>query len=273
MLNKNGIEWKADKGGDVCEGEMLNVESGEKWKGICSMTDIKILKSVQVIENQIGGKIDELERLIKEDNIEKVKIPFPCGVIRKADYFRNELYFIDDYTLNTNVAYHLMLGDFYDWLFNRFNIGLTVKEMLIKQVICLYANIIEAISKYIVTKLRPIVLYDIKDISLVNKAIKYLRKFLISNELKAKIIETLKRVTEGQPGLNKSLTILEKNSIIGEELKKSIIKLWTLRNKEHLFNLKETEYQKYNEDLYENTLWIWEEFKKALQKAYKKGKL
>jgi hypothetical protein len=60
------------------------------------MTEIKYQK-------EIGRLFSEMEEYLRANNIEKVFIPFPYGILRTADYFRSELYFIDNYTFKTNI--------------------------------------------------------------------------------------------------------------------------------------------------------------------------
>ncbi len=107
---------------------------------------------VETMVEKISKKLQELENLLKDEGVEKVNIQFPRGVIRKANDFRNRLEFIDDDIFKTNVAYSLMLTDVYRWILNRFDIGLTAQEMLIKEGISLLGNIIEAILRHIVDK-------------------------------------------------------------------------------------------------------------------------
>ena len=178
-------------------------------------------------QKEIGRLFSEMEEYIRNNSIEKVSIRFPRGVLRKADDFRSELYFIDDSTFKTNIAYHLMLTDLYHWFLNRFDIGLTAQEMLIKAEFCLYGNICGAIAQC----------FD---------------KKLLNLE---------------QVGVKRALSALIKNGIIDEDLKKRIMDIWGQRNKEHILSLKEKEYDKYNLEKYDKTVFTWREFKKSLQKA------
>lgn len=107
-------------------------------------------KKIEILVEHISNKLQELEELMKKNNIEKVEIKFPRGFIRRADDFRNRLTFIRNDTLKTNIAYSLMLTDVYRWILNRFDIAITAQEMLIKEAISLLGNIIEAILKYLI---------------------------------------------------------------------------------------------------------------------------
>ena len=165
--------------------------------------------------------------MLKGNGIENVDIRFPRGVIRTANHFRNRLNFVTDYTLRTNLAYHLMLSDVYRWILNRFDIDLTAMEMLIKEGISLMGNIIEAVIKYTIRKLTG----------------------------KSKL------------GFSKACSILVEHNIISKEQKKALQEVWNMRCKEHILNLSDTEYGKYTLQHYNRTIQIWHDLEKTLQKA------
>lgn len=185
-------------------------------------------------QNQISNLFFKMEKYMRSNDIERVDIRFPRGILRTADYFRRELYFIDNPTFQSNLAYHLMLSDLYRWLLNRFDVKLTAQEMLIKEGICLFGNICGDISQY------------------------YGKKILNSNN---------------SVGVKKSLSLLKDNEIIDQDLKKKIEYLWGQRNKEHISSLKALEFNRYDLSKYNNAVDTWKEFKKALQKAKDNGKL
>lgn len=181
----------------------------------------------ELIEN-ISVDLQKLEELLYNSSTKKVNIRFPRKVIRTADYFRSRLVFISDDTLRTNIAYHLMLSDVYQWILNRFDIALTAKELLIKEGISLMGNIIEAIIVHIARN--------------------------ITSDSKDRI------------GFKKACTILVENKIITAELKRDLMWVWGMRCKEHLPNLKETEYKKYELEHYNKTIKIWHDFENQLKK-------
>lgn len=181
----------------------------------------------ELIEN-ISVELQKLEELLYNSSTKKVNIRFPRKVIRTADYFRSRLVFISDDTLRTNIAYHLMLSDVYQWILNRFDIALTAKELLIKEGISLMSNIIEAIIVHIARN--------------------------ITSDSKDRI------------GFKKACTILVENKIITAELKRDLMWVWGMRCKEHLPNLKETEYKKYELEHYNKTIKIWHDFENQLKK-------
>lgn len=55
-------------------------------------------------QNEIGRLFYELEVYIKRNDIERVDIRFPRGVLRTAQFFRDDLFFIEDYNFKTNLA-------------------------------------------------------------------------------------------------------------------------------------------------------------------------
>jgi len=134
-------------------------------------------------QNEIGRLFFELEGHIKRNDIERVDIRFPRGIIRTAKFFRSELSFINDNTFKTNLAYHLMLTDIYRWMLNRFDLRFTAQEMLIKEGICLMGRICGDISQY-------------------------MAKNLVNHE---------------KVGVNGSLSILKDNDIIDAELKTDLL--------------------------------------------------
>lgn len=99
-------------------------------------------------QNEIGRLFYELEVYIKRNDIERVDIRFPRGVLRTAQFFRDDLFFIEDYNFKTNLAYHLMLTDIYRWILNRFDLRFTAQEMLIKEGVSLIGGICGDISQY-----------------------------------------------------------------------------------------------------------------------------
>lgn len=181
----------------------------------------------KLIEN-ISAELQDLEKLLHDSSPKRVDIRFPRKVIRTAEYFRTRLGFINDDTLKTNIAYHLMLSDVYRWILNRFDIALTAKELLIKEGISLIGNIIEAIITHIARNITS-----------------------NSNE---------------RIGFKKACTILVENKIITDELKKDLLWVWGMRCKEHLLNLKETEYKKYELKHYNNAIRIWHNFENQLKR-------
>ncbi|MBM4240070.1 MAG: hypothetical protein FJ150_00055 [Euryarchaeota archaeon] len=185
-------------------------------------------------EKRISELLCKLQECFPNNGKQRTNIEFPRGILRTANDFRNELNFIENKVFKTNLAYHLMLTDFYSWFLNRFNIKLTAKEMIIKEGICLYGNICGSIAEY----------------------------------FGKKILDRKDRV-----GVKKSLTELVNLKIIDNDLKKEIRYLWGQRNKEHLLSLKVTEYNVYSIDKYNKAVLTWQNFRNALKKAKNEGKI
>jgi len=119
------------------------------------MDDIQeIFDKAYDLSDKISKDLKELEELIWKNYQLPIdaKINFPQGVLRRAENIRIFLPFINDGVLKTNLSYHLMLADFYDWFLNRFDISLTGQEMLIKDAICLYGNLCAAVVKALAEK-------------------------------------------------------------------------------------------------------------------------
>ena len=78
---------------------------------------------------EVGTKLWNIDMAIEQGIKTDKKIFFHPGIIKTAYAHRNEVWFIDDYILKSNIAYELMILDFYDWFLNRWgdrNFGTTV---------------------------------------------------------------------------------------------------------------------------------------------------
>jgi hypothetical protein len=192
------------------------------------------IEYIEYIVNQISNLFQELEYQIEKNKLEKVEIDFPKGVIRTADFYRSRLTFISDEVLKTNIAYHLMLSDVYRWILNRFKIYLVAKEMLIKEGISLFGNILEAVLLHTAKLLKP---------------------------------------DEEKIRFYRACTILVEEGIISKEMKKELEWVWSMRCKEHLASLPEREYGKYKLEDYNRTVLIWQSLEEKLRDAKQHGKI
>jgi len=185
---------------------------------------------------RIGDELQQLEEILQNGVQVNGRIKFPWGVIGTADHYRNILFFVHDYVLRSNLAYTLMLIDVYRWLLDRFDIKGTAREMLIKELISLLGNMMEAVLKYVV--------YELGD----------------------------REKTETQSvGVKRACSILIEHRIISQDDKKNLVWLWSMRNKEHLFTLADKEFQQYNDEHYQQALQIWGNLVEALQNASRDG--
>ncbi|HOJ19658.1 MAG TPA: hypothetical protein PLT92_13935 [Ignavibacteriaceae bacterium] len=107
---------------------------------------------------EISGKLQEFEKILKDNGIDSPfknyklenneKIQLPWGYIRTAEYFRRKyhLYKLLDYKfLRNNIAYAFQATDFYNYLLNRFYIGLSVGKIFYKSAIINNFSIFEGI--------------------------------------------------------------------------------------------------------------------------------
>lgn len=92
--------------------------------------------------------IQEMQNYLGERNTEDGKIRFPYGFIRTAKHFRARVSFLDDHTLQSNIAYTLILSDVLRWALNRMHVIGTAREMLAKQIICVMGGIAESTTKH-----------------------------------------------------------------------------------------------------------------------------
>ncbi|EQB12329.1 hypothetical protein RLDS_19470 [Sphingobium lactosutens DS20] len=76
----------------------------------------------------------------------KAKIRFPTGVLRTAAYHRQELKFIPDSRIRTNLSYACMTHDVFRWLIARTTIAGQARDMVVKEAICLTGSVCEAMT-------------------------------------------------------------------------------------------------------------------------------
>lgn len=97
---------------------------------------------------KVSALIQEMQNYLGERNAEEGKIRFPYGFIRTANHFRRRVDFLDDHTLQSNIAYTLILSDVLRWALNRMHVVGTAKEMLAKQIICVMGGVAESTTKH-----------------------------------------------------------------------------------------------------------------------------
>ena len=94
---------------------------------------------LQEVNNALGPEENELEKL------RHMKLRFPRGYIRTAEYFRFRLACVKDETTKSNIAYQLMLSDVFSWLLNRTDVFGPTKGMIIKYEIAIMSSIAETL--------------------------------------------------------------------------------------------------------------------------------
>lgn len=99
------------------------------------ISQINIL--LQEVSSFLGPNRSQLEG--------ELKMNFPYGYLRTASQFRELLSFLPEDHVRSNIAYHLILSDFYTWLVHRTNVQGTLQEMIIKNEIVIMASICETI--------------------------------------------------------------------------------------------------------------------------------
>jgi len=196
------------------------------------MDEKEYLEQVYPITQQIGNSLQDLENFLSQNNFDfpQIKIPFPLGILGKVEDFMNELSFLSDKILKRNLAYHLLLADFYKWFLDRFNILFTGQEMLIKEAIGLYGRICAAIVANISG--RKGFMPGVKDISknrIIDDRLKEDLEWLWNTRCKEHI-ENLKEVEYEKY----SLENFEKAILIWERLKQFLQK--STQNKKGLIH-------------------------------------
>lgn len=118
------------------------------------MTKEKIIKN----NEQISALLCENEKLLRGEGLDLpnenfvvgdwYKIKIPSGYIRNTTYFY-EKYHLDNivkkWQVRANIAYSFQLSDFYNYLFNRFNIWGSVVIIFYKNAIINLVSIFEAL--------------------------------------------------------------------------------------------------------------------------------
>lgn len=97
---------------------------------------------------KVSALVQEMQNYLGDRNIDEGKIRFPYGFIRTAGHFRGRVAFLNDYTLQSNIAYTLILADVLRWTLNRMDVVGTAKEMLAKQIICIMGGLVESTTKH-----------------------------------------------------------------------------------------------------------------------------
>ena len=97
---------------------------------------------------KVSALVQEMQNYLGERNAEEGKIRFPYGFIRTANHFRGRVAFLEDHTLQSNIAYTLILSDVLRWALNRMHVVGTAKEMLAKQIICVMGGVAESTTKH-----------------------------------------------------------------------------------------------------------------------------
>lgn len=201
-------------------------------------------------------------------------IKFPGGVITQANVYRDKLPFISNDKegdiLKTNISYTLMITDVYQWMLRRFWFWGVVKEMIIKNLICLLGNVVESVCKYICEKC------DLAK-SINDDDLRKIKKF-VEEELEDKYTEDnikgyLGNLPNRDVGLRKGLNLLEDERIIDGEIKEKTLRIWGIRCKEHLSTLREKEFEEYNEELLTKEVRNFKDFMNSICKAYRSGKM
>ena len=104
-------------------------------------------ESISHLVARIGADLQALEKRITPDEAKKHKVRFPRGVLRTAQNFRSRFWFIRDGNLKRNIAYTLILSDFYRWVLNRTDLNGIAQEMMIKEGVCLVGSVCESVTR------------------------------------------------------------------------------------------------------------------------------
>lgn len=101
-------------------------------------------EQLQAASEKVTVLVQEMQNYLGERNAEQGRFRFPSGFIRSAQHFRKSVDFLNDHTLQSNLAYTLILLDILRWVLNRMFVVGTAKEMLAKQIICVLGGVVES---------------------------------------------------------------------------------------------------------------------------------
>ena len=198
------------------------------------------VESIDVIRDrmeQVSGLMQQIEDSIQEPDVAKelvtlgIKIRFPRGVITTARQFRSILRCFDR-TTRRNIGYALQLVDVLCWLLNRFDIGLSAKDMIVKVSLITLASVAEAM------------IYDWLNYHCqTNPQLKPNKKF------------------------NKNIDKLYKHGIISADLKDRLHDLRKKRDNIHLHRLSDWELGKYDIKNHNEALKALHDLKEVLYNA------
>lgn len=159
------------------------------------------------IVGEINERIQAVHDYLGPTNHENARIRFPRGYLRSCATHRSKYSFLNDKTLQSNIAYAKMTTDIFRWLLNRTDISLTAREMLIKQGISIVGAVAEAVVKTVLAG-QP--------------------------------------GGGNKQNFKKRLETLLKTGRIDQNIKTELEWLWDIRNNVHIMLLEEREFNQYN---------------------------
>lgn len=155
---------------------------------------------------EVSEGIQAIQDYLVDRNCEEGKVKFPWGYIRRAQVHLDRYFFIRNHTLRRNFAYALIGADVFRWIINRTTIRGVARDMIIKENICLMAQIAESLT------------HDV-----------------LKGHFPKKQLNAYKKRT------NK----LVEAEVIDEELKDELHWLWDTRQNQHLFLMEVREHEHY----------------------------
>ncbi|ROQ20928.1 hypothetical protein EDC38_1546 [Marinimicrobium koreense] len=159
------------------------------------------------VQYQVSEGVQAIQDYLVHRNCEDGRIKFPWGYIRRANIHLERYFFISDQILRRNFAYALIGSDVFRWILNRTTIKGVARDMIIKENICLMAQLIESLT------------YDI-----------------LRPHYSKKQINNYKKRTN----------LLHEAGIITEKLRTELNWVWDARQSQHLFLMEIREHDHYD---------------------------
>jgi len=153
---------------------------------------------------QVGDLLQEIQDFAGQEANEAARLRFPRGFLRTASDHRKRLSFVSDATLQSNIAYSIMLWDVYRWVLVRTDLAGTARDMVIKAALTLGGGIAEAI-----------------------------------------LTDYLKRHMGKRRRFTSRTMRLAELGVISEALRAELDWLWDMRNRQHLYDVPDWEYDFY----------------------------
>lgn len=208
----------------------------------------------------ISKLFEENEKILREEGYNppidnfivksEKRVNVPAGYIRKKEEFCNEYHLVDIVDkINTrnNISYALQLSDYYNFIFNRFNVWGSIEIMLYKQAFINVVSIIEALILECSTRINM----HCQKCQNISKC---------KNNISKSERENMKRAAE-------KLYNLGVLGISDSEIKR-LIELYDYRNKIHIRLNEENEFldKKFDTKLYNETIELMKKIDTSLWK-------
>ena len=106
-------------------------------------------KDLAAVAYRVSEGLSEMQTNLGTSDSPHGKIKFPADTFAPHFSAREQLWYIKDETIKRNLGYAHQQADVLRWIINRTDLSGVAKEMIIKEIICLAAAIVETLTKQI----------------------------------------------------------------------------------------------------------------------------